>query len=196
VEHRHLLPNEIDLLLDGEEGFGVQPLNAHVRRCARCRAELEEARTVMAELETLPHFTPSPLFADRVMARVQIFQPARVAAADTVRRWAPQSRPARVLAGAGAVSAAFVLSLCALWIVANVDSLLFFSDVAAERGRSALLSAVGQLVAGAFGEPALDALGASGGAGLITGLAALLAGVVAAAFALRALAGASRRRRV
>ena len=30
MQHRHLLPNEIDLLVDGDTGFGVQPLREHV----------------------------------------------------------------------------------------------------------------------------------------------------------------------
>src|SRR5439155_16090725 len=38
VNHRHLLPEEIDLLLDGELGFAVSPFKAHVRDCAEVRA--------------------------------------------------------------------------------------------------------------------------------------------------------------
>jgi hypothetical protein len=195
LEHRHLLPDEIDLLLDGEAGFGVQPLQAHVRRCALCRAELEAARAVTAELESLPHFAPSPLFTERVMARVQLFEPTHVAAMDTVRRFVPQSRPARVLAGAAAVSMAAVLSVAAIWLGANADSLFFLADTASERGRSAVAAAFGRLVAGAFGEPALDALSGGGIAGIAVALTALLAVVLVAAFGLRAVAGASRRQR-
>ena len=43
MQHRHLHPNEIDLLLDGEVGFGVAPLRAHVEGCAECRAKLDDA---------------------------------------------------------------------------------------------------------------------------------------------------------
>jgi len=195
VDHRHLLPNEIDLLLDGEVGFGVTPLKAHVRQCPQCRAELEEARAVATELDALPHLAPSPLFAERVMAKVQVFEPAHVAATNTARRWLPESRPARVLAGAMAASAAVVLSIGALWIGANLDSLIFLSDLAAERGRGALATAIGRLLAATFGEPAVDALAARGALGLAIALTALIATIVAAALGLRAVAGASRRRR-
>ena len=195
MEHRHLLPDEIDLLLDGEAGFGVQPLQAHVRRCALCRAELEEARAVTAELEALPHFAPSPLFAERVMARVQLFEPTHVTALDTVRRYVPQSRPGRVLAGAAAMSAAAVLSVAAIWLGANVDSLFFLADVASERGQSAFAAAFGRLVAGALGEPAVGALSTRGVAGIAIGLTAMLVAVFVAALGLRAVAGASRRQR-
>jgi hypothetical protein len=195
VEHRHLLPDEIDLLLDGEAGFGVQPLQAHVRRCALCRAELEEARAVTAELEALPHLAPSPLFAERVMARVQLFEPTHVTAMDTLRRYVPQSRPARVLAGAAAMSAAAVLSVAAVWLGANVDSLFFLVDVASERGQGAFAAAFGRLIAGALGEPAVDALSTRGVTGIAIGLTAMLVAVLVAALGLRAVAGASRRQR-
>jgi hypothetical protein len=192
VEHRHLLPNEIDLLLDGEVGFGVTPLKAHVRACAQCRAEFEEARAVAAELDALPHLAPSPLFAERVMAKVQVFEPAHVAVTNTARRWLPQSRPARVLAGAMAASAAVVLSVGALWIGANLNIL---ANLIAERGRGTLAAAVGRLVAAAFGQPAVDALTSSGLGGVAIAITVLLATVFATALGLRAVAIASRRRR-
>ena len=76
---RHLLPEEFDLLVDAEAGldtgFGVAELRAHVRGCGDCAAELDAARAVAAELDALPHFVPSPVFADRVMQEVQVFEP-------------------------------------------------------------------------------------------------------------------------
>ena len=51
MEHRHLLPDEIDHLLDGEAGFGVAPLMGHVEACSACRAELAEARQIVSALE-------------------------------------------------------------------------------------------------------------------------------------------------
>jgi hypothetical protein len=51
MQERHLLPNEIDLLLDGEVGFGVSPLRAHVDDCATCRSRLADARVVVEALE-------------------------------------------------------------------------------------------------------------------------------------------------
>ena len=49
--NRHLLPEEIDQLLDGEVGFGTTPLKQHVRTCAECRAELDSARVLVSQLE-------------------------------------------------------------------------------------------------------------------------------------------------
>ena len=103
MQHRHLLPDEIDQLLDGETGFGIAPLEAHVRECEQCRAELEAERQVVAAVEELPRLAPSPLFADHVVAQVNVYEPwdvaVRDAAAGWVQRFVPQSRPLRTLAG-------------------------------------------------------------------------------------------------
>jgi anti-sigma factor RsiW len=44
----------------------------HLDRCARCTAELDAFRTLVAALSELPRFAPPPTFADAVMARVRI----------------------------------------------------------------------------------------------------------------------------
>jgi hypothetical protein len=191
VNHRHLLPEEIDLLLDDEAGFGVAPLSAHVRRCAECRAELEEARAVLSALDQLPHLAPSPLFADRVMQRVDVFEPWHVAALDTAKQWVPRSKPARALALTGGLSAAAVLTIAAVWVLARLDILVFAGTVALERARVSLFASLGQVVGDATG----GALGASGGVLVALVVTAFVLSVVVAAAGLRALAGASRRRR-
>jgi hypothetical protein len=64
----------------------------HLRACAHCTAELDEARAVIAALERLPALTPSTSFADAVMARVQIAPATMAAAAPAAvarRRWMP-----------------------------------------------------------------------------------------------------------
>ena len=106
MNHRHLLPNEIDLLVDGEAGFGVAPLRAHVAECDECRARLDDAMIVVDALEALPHFAPDSRLADRVMAQVPVFVPVHVAARDSVFRWLERSglgSRAQVVALAGAV---------------------------------------------------------------------------------------------
>ena len=54
MNHRHLLPNEIDLLVDGEAGFGVAPLRDHVDECDECRMRFEDARIVVTHLKPCP----------------------------------------------------------------------------------------------------------------------------------------------
>jgi len=87
VQHRHLLPNEIDLLVDHESGFGVQPLREHVRDCPDCRARLTVAERVVGSLAEVPLFAPRVGMADRIMSQVPVFVPWHVAARDAVVQW-------------------------------------------------------------------------------------------------------------
>lgn len=194
MEHRHLLPDEIDQLLDGEAGFGVAPLQAHVDACPACRAELAEARQVVSALERLPHLAPFPLFADRVMAHVQVFEPWHVTALDSIKRWVPASRSAR-LVGIGATSVfALLISVAAVWTAVRLDAFLFFFDLAGQRARAALFDAVGSAIANTFGDAAVDAL-RTGGMPAVVGITGFLALVVLAAVGLRAVLATARRRR-
>ena len=66
MTERHLAPDELQLLVDGE---GVDSTRLmHLERCAHCRGELEAQRRVVALLESLPRFQPAPLFTYRVIA--------------------------------------------------------------------------------------------------------------------------------
>jgi len=192
---RHLLPNEIDLLLDAEVGFGVTPLKAHVRTCDECRTSLEEARTVVTALEHLPHLAPSPLFANRLMSQVQVFVPWHVAALDSARRYVPRSQPVRYLVGALAASMALVMTSLSLWLVTRADMLVFFADLVASRTREFLVGAAGNVLAGTFGEPALRVLRDSGLPGITLALAVVLTATVTVALGMRALVGVASRRR-
>ncbi len=187
---RHLLPEEIDLLIDGEAGFGVAPLRAHVKQCAECAAELETARAVAAELDLLPHLAPAPLFADRVMQQVQVFEPWHVAAGDAVRRLVPQSTPARVLAAAGGLTFATVVSLVTLWVLARVDLLALLTGAALDRSQAAARDGMAAFARALLGETAP----AAGGSVLLLAAAAFVLAVVGATAGLRAVAAPGRRR--
>jgi hypothetical protein len=194
VNHRHLLPNEIDLLVDGEGGFGLAPLRAHVRECATCRGELDEAREVAARLEELPHFAPQVGLADRVMAQVPVFVPWHVAARDAVARWIPEARPLRVAALTVGTAVASVLTILTLWLATQGDLLALAAGLAGERVRSAVGDGARELAAVLFGEQFLVLLQQTGIIG--AGLAALgfLTAATAAVVGLRALASSNRPR--
>lgn len=195
MEHRHLLPDEIELLVDGEEGFGTAPLVAHIERCEQCRHELEAQKRVVVELERLPHFTPSPLFAYKVMKTVQVFEPWQVTAADTARRFVPQSRVGRVLAGATAALAGTTMTLFAAWVVLRFQTAVFVFDVVMTRLRDLAISLTSSLGSTLLGEGAAAALRASGTVSIALGASALIVTLAGAAFGLRRIADASRRRR-
>jgi hypothetical protein len=190
---RHLLPEEIDLLLDGEVGFGTPPLKAHVRACAACARELESARVLVRTLEHLPHIAPSPLFAGRVMARVQLFVPWHVALADTVRGLIPRSRPLRVAAGAAFATIAVALTAVSLWAFTRIDAVLFAADLVVDRARSAALGALGGAFSALLGDAARPLL-AGGALGLAGAVLLLVVTGAVAATMLRAAAVRARGR--
>ena len=195
MNHRHLLPNEIDLLLDGDVGFGVAPLRAHVATCDRCTAELEEARFVVDALDHLPHFSPSPVFADRVMARTQVFQPWHVAALDTARKAIPVSGPARTLVGVAASSMALLLTAMTIFLITRLDALLFIGQLLAQRTRDVVVVGLDALVGSVLGEAAVSALQASGATGIALAITAVVVSGLLAAGGLRVAVSASRRNR-
>lgn len=194
MHHRHLLSNEIDLLLDGEAGFGVAPLRAHVEACADCRTRLDEARVVADALERLPHFAPRSGFAERVMGRVQVVEPWHVAALGSARRLIPESRPLRVLAAAGVALTSVTISASAVWIALSADLTVGSATVVAGRVRDMLLEGIQQALAMVLGTGAAETLRTSGAMAMTVTGVTMVAVVGAAAFGLRALAAASRKR--
>jgi hypothetical protein len=194
VNHRHLLPNEFDLLLDEEVGFGVAPLRAHLRECAECRVQLEEARTVFDALESAPHFAPSFDFADRVMAQVPVFVPWHVAARDAVQRWLPASRPARVVSLTVASAVAAMLTLAMLFVVSRPDMLVFASGVLGDRIPVLVGGAARELAVGILGAQAFTAIQHSGIVGIVIGAGGCLIAAAVALIGLEAAAAANRNR--
>jgi hypothetical protein len=195
MNHRHLLPNEIDLLLDGEVGFGVAPLRAHVDECEDCQARLARSRRVVDVLEDLQHFAPSPRFADRVMANVQVVEPWHVAVLDTAKRFVPRSAPMRGLMTATASAVALALTSGAVWLALHADLAVYSFNLAAGRARTVLMDSAASVIGTAFGQSGLDALRSSGLRGLALGAGVMVVAVGGAAFGLRALASSPTRSR-
>lgn len=194
MNHRHLLPNEIDLLVDGEAGFGVAPLRAHIQECAECEARLEDARIVVDALEALPHFAPDSRLADRVMAQVPVFVPAHVAARDSVFRWVPQSAPARAAAAVIGTSVAGFLTLAMVWLASRGDAVMFATGLFSDRVQTMLLGAGRDFAVALLGESALATLQATGALGVSLLVLGFLGTAVGTVAGLRRLATASSRR--
>ena len=184
---RHLLPDEIDQLLDGDVGLDIAPLEAHVRACTRCQAELDEGRRIIEAVEHAPPLDPSPLFAAHVMAQIRVTVPWQVNVRDAVARWAerltPRSRPLRVLAGAGTLAIAAVLSLGCVWLLTHLNATLFVAGLVATQLRASAV-VVGQWVATTL-------LGRAGPAAAVAGIV----GTLVAALMLRSVVAAARRQR-
>ena len=195
MNHRHLLPNEIDLLLDDEVGFGVNPLRAHIRDCVDCRTRVDEARVVMDALEDVPHFAPSYSFGDRVMSQVPIFVPWHVTARQNALKWLPQSRSARLVVGTLATASASVLTAVILWVVTQTDALQLVGGFAGDRVRSLLLDAARAVLTTVFGDQTFAMIQRTGSFGIAAALLGLAAVAAGSAVALRAVAVASDHRR-
>jgi anti-sigma factor RsiW len=194
VTHRHLLPNEIDLLVDGEAGFGVAPLRAHVADCDECRARLEDARVVVDALEALPHFAPDARLADRVMAQVPVFVPAHVAARDSVVRWLPRSAGARAAALVLATSVAGMLTLAMVWLASRGNAVVFAIGLFVDRLQGLAIGAARDVGVSLLGESAVAAIQSAGTVGVMLRVLGFLGTAVGTVLALRRLATASSRR--
>ena len=193
MNHRHLLPNEIDLLVDGEAGFGVAPLRAHILECHDCRERLDDARIVVDALESLPHFAPDARLTDRVMAQVPVFVPAHVAARDSIRRWLPQSAAARAAAVAMGTTVAGAVTLAMIWLATRGDAVLFMGGLLGDRFRAAVAGAARDLALALLGESALAALQATGALGVSLLLFGFLLTALGTVAGIRRLATARRR---
>ncbi len=195
MNHRHLLPNEFDLLLDGDVGFGVAPLRLHVRGCARCRSELDALQDLALSLDDLPHFAPSARFADRVLSQVQVFEPWHVAARSSGQALVPRGMPMRVLAGAGAVGAVLVFSLLTAAVVLRLDLFIYSASLVLDRARGGALALGGELISAVLGPSAADAAAVAGGGALLMTVIVLLVAVAAGAAGFGVLTAAARRHR-
>lgn len=195
MDHRHLLPEEIDLLLDGEEGFGVNPLKAHIAQCAGCRAEYEAQREVTNALESLPHLAPSPLLAQRIMSQVQIFEPWHVTLRDRIASALPRTNAGRALVfGTGGVMAV-TMTVLTVWLAHRADAVLFLGALIGQRLRDAVTGGVSDAVASTVGQGAAATVASNGLLGVGLALSALALAVLGTAFGLKSLASASRSRR-
>jgi hypothetical protein len=195
VKHRHLLPDEIDQLLDDELGFGMAPLKAHLSECDDCRGRFEDARAVTDLIDKLPHLVPSHRFADEVMNKVEVFVPWHAAARDSIASWIPaagRSRKVAMVAGAGIAG---VLTIATAALATQSDLLVFAADVVTERARDLVVGGVGNVVVGLFGAPVFDAVAQYGAMGFVAVGGLLLLGAGGTVASLRALAATASRRR-
>ncbi|WP_396204775.1 hypothetical protein [Gemmatimonas sp.] len=192
MSDRHLRPDEIELLLDGEEGFGVAPLRAHVWSCLACQGELEHARELMLALDTLPDFSPSAAFSDRVMRQVQVFEPWHAAASRTMADLVPTSRPARIAAGFGAAVTAGLATAGATWAVARADMGVLLASLGLERFREQVVAAGSDVMVTVLGQPGLETLRSSSPEVMAVAFGGFVAAAGMGVMGLRALATSSR----
>jgi hypothetical protein len=182
--NRHLLPTEIHLLVDGDGGFGLAELAAHAEQCAACRARVADARLVALALEALPHTKPALGFADRVMQRVEVYQPWYVAVWDSAERLVPASVPLRRAAIAMLAAGSVVVTGAAVWGVTQAEAVALALAPWLAQGQTAVASVAGDALGALFGESAAALLRGGSVVTVALGGVALLgaAGLAAAGF--------------
>lgn len=191
----HLLPNQIDLLVDGHAGFTARPMRAHLDDCDDCRARYDAARRAAEAVEALPHFTPRLPFADNIMAKVQVTEPWHVAVADGAERMVPPRGPLRALTIVGGSFVAFAISGAALWFALRWDLTSWLFNLGFERFRETVLAGAGSLAASALGAPASAALARGETWPLAVTAGTTLLFAIGAALGFRRLAATSRAHR-
>ena len=195
MQQRHLLPDEIDQLLDSESSVDVAPLLAHLDACSACVQQLADARVVCDTIEQLQHFAPSPRFTASVMAQVRVVEPWHVALTTSAQRLIPASRPMRVVMLASGSLMALGLSAGAVWLSTRPDMTLYAAGLAASRVLRALLDATGTIINDTFGQTALDALRSGSVSRVGLGGVVVVTAVGVATIGLRAAATSARRAR-
>lgn len=191
--NRHLLPAEIDLLVDGDGGFGLAELAAHAEQCASCRAKVRDGRLIAQAMEVLPHAKPTLGFADRVMTKVEVYQPWYIAAWDAVERIVPTSTPFRVAAVSLLTVGTVLATGGGIWLATQTNGLSVISAGLLEQSRTATASVVGDALGALLGPSAAGVL-RNGSLGTVAlGAGALLGAMALAAGGLSRLAAARRR---
>ena len=194
MTHRHLLPNEIDLLLDEESGFGVLPLREHMAGCADCRARLDAAKRVASLLAEVPLIAPQYGLADRVMARVPVFVPWHVSARDTVTKLIPTGRAPRLAAAVALGVVGTLVSSATVWLATRGDLVSLLTGLAGEGARSAAANAAGDLLVAVFGAPLVALVQQTGPLGIGLAASGFATASLVTIFGLRRVATSTRAR--
>lgn len=192
---RHLFPDELELLIDSEEGPSLAPLRAHVDGCPECRDLLAVEQELVELLEHLPHTAPTGGFPERVMSQVQVFEPWHVAARDSLQKLVPPPGPWRTVASVGVAGAVTSVSALVLWVALRFDMALYVGQLVVERAQGALIAGVGSVVRAALGETAAAALQTGGAPSALLALAGIGSALLVATLGLRGLVAVARRRR-
>jgi len=194
VDREHLTQHDIDNLLDQEQGQEQTAARSHLEGCADCRAAYDRGRHVVLLIEQLPYRAPSLGFSSVVMARVTIHEPFHVSIVDAIQRLAPRSPGLRVALGGAAAMIGLLVTSALVWMGTRATALQFVANITIERVASAALSGAEDATVAIVGEPTLAMLGLQGVRGIWFTLWLLCSCAFVAAFGLRLLANAARRR--
>ena len=173
----------------------MAPLRKHVDDCVECGTPFDALARVVVQLEGLPHLRPAPLFADRLMARVEVYQPWHVAARDFLGRLIPESSAGRVLMGGVGTAAAAGVTAGLVWIGHRADAVIFVGNYGLQRARTGLAASLVDATSSLLGSGAANSLLNGGPLVLAAATGAAVLGVFGVAAAVKGIAATANRRR-
>ncbi len=89
-EPHHLSSELLQAMAEGElDAARMEAAQAHLAGCGRCRGELEGWQLLFSGLEELPDLGPTPGFAERVLAQVELRPSLAQRMGDRIRALAP-----------------------------------------------------------------------------------------------------------
>ncbi len=191
----HLLPDQIDLLVDGDAGPDVTALRSHLDGCEPCRARYDAARRSAEAVEALPHFTPRLPFADQIMSKVERREPWHETVAARATRLVPPRGPLRLVSMLGAGVGALGISAVAFWMLLRWDLTAWLVNLGIEQGRRVAVAGVSGFAAEALGAPASAALARGELWPVLLTVALLALSVLLAGLGFRRLAATARAKR-
>jgi len=116
----HLSADDIDAWLAGHLGPAEQE---HLASCAECRETAQADRALITQLSGLTIFSPSPLFADRVMASVAVPDPFALRSMQTARRRLFATRRSLAVAATLAVVVLGSMAASIVWSLSNRETI-------------------------------------------------------------------------
>jgi hypothetical protein len=116
----HLSADDIDAWLAGHLGPARQE---HLAACAACLESAEADRALIQQLGALTIFSPSPLFADQVMAAVSLPDPFSLRSMQTARRRLVGTRRSLMVAAMLAVVVVGSMGASVAWSLSHRDTI-------------------------------------------------------------------------
>lgn len=104
---------------DSLDGGDAAVVESHLETCARCRAEVEELRSLFGLLSAVPYHSPGAGFADSVMARVRVRKPWFAWVNEWLERLSPRTTRGWAVATAIVALPAAGLTALTWWIVSR-----------------------------------------------------------------------------
>jgi len=116
----HLSTDEIDAWLAG----ALAPeRHQHLDQCQDCLEQARAEREIVDQIAALPLLSPTPGFADRVMARVAVPDPFAIRSLQSTRRRLLSTRKSLAFAASVALLLLGSMAASIVWTLSNQDTL-------------------------------------------------------------------------